>query len=469
MFRTVQGRLTGVALIATLLSLTIGAVVLLALLERSLVREVDQSIRNRAFDVSVEVDITNSLDPSSFPNDPETFVGIIEDPFGLPILDVHNDDEPSVDALLAIFDSIDEAFDEPTNGSVESITLTEGSDNLRVVFMPVELGDELVVAARTLDGVDRTIAEARRFAVVSVSLLTLFVGGLVYLLAGRALQPVERMRSEVESISGGDLGRRLPLRNDDVGTSESSQNEIDRLAITMNSMLGRLEESQEMQRRFTSDAAHELRTPLASMRAQLDVDLAHEATADYKATSKRMSAEVDRMQRLVDDLLGMARAENGSLDPARVGLVDLDDVVLAEISVLAPRVAVRIDTSAVSAASVRGNLDDLRRVVTNLLTNATRHAREQVVVSVYEEGGHSFVRVDDDGSGIPEADRDRVFERFVRLDEARNRDSGGSGLGLALSREIAALHEGDLIIETSSLGGARFVLRLPVAGPGSTG
>ncbi len=469
MFRTVQGRLTGVALIATLLSLTIGAVVLLALLERSLVREVDQSIRNRAFDVSVEVDITNSLDPSSFPNDPETFVGIIEDPFGLPILDVHNDDEPSVEALLAIFDSIDEAFDEPTNGSVESITLTEGSDNLRVVFMPVELGDELVVAARTLDGVDRTIAEARRFAVVSVSLLTLFVGGLVYLLAGRALQPVERMRSEVESISGGDLGRRLPLRNDDVGTSESSQNEIDRLAITMNSMLGRLEESQEMQRRFTSDAAHELRTPLASMRAQLDVDLAHEATADYKATSKRMSAEVDRMQRLVDDLLGMARAENGSLDPARVGLVDLDDVVLAEISVLAPRVAVRIDTSAVSAASVRGNLDDLRRVVTNLLTNATRHAREQVVVSVYEEGGHSFVRVDDDGSGIPEADRDRVFERFVRLDEARNRDSGGSGLGLALSREIAALHEGDLIIETSSLGGARFVLRLPVAGPGSTG
>ena len=241
---------------------------------------------------------------------------------------------------------------------------------------------------------------------------------------------------------------------------ETHGSEISRLAATMNGMLDRLENSQEAQRRFTSDAAHELRTPLASMRAQLDVDLAHPQTADWPATAGRVRTDVERMQRLVEDLLRLARSGGGAT-PAMDRLVDLDDVVLSEVASVSRRPGVELDSSAVSAASVRGSADDLRRLVSNLLSNAMRHAESAVAVSVHEEADHSVLRVDDDGSGVGEEYCEAIFERFVRLDEARSRDSGGSGLGLALSREIAESHGGTLHVESNASGGASFVLRLP--------
>lgn len=458
MLARLQTRLTLIAFAAMLIAGAVAAALFLGVLERSLVAEIDQSITNRALDIAVEIDITNELDSASFPNDPETFVGVIEDPGGEPLLEIHNDDAPDVAALLAVFAAVNGEFDIPVNASIASISLTEGADNLRIVFGEVETGDEIIAVARTLDGVDRTLGNIRNIVALAVPLLAAVVAALVYALSGRALRPVEQIRLQVDEISAGDLSKRVPE-----GVRRSGQDEISRLAATMNQMLGRLESAQATQRRFTSDAAHELRTPLASMRAQLDVDLAHPELADWPTTATRVHGEVERMQRLVEDLLHLARSDGA---PAKNvahpnELVDLDDLLLIEVGSGVWPSGVVVDSSAVSAASVRGNADDLRRILSNLLANAARHARSVVAVSCYESDGQSILMVDDDGPGIAASDRERVFERFVRLDEARNRDRGGSGLGLALAKEIAEAHGGTLHVEASGLGGASFVLRVP--------
>lgn len=458
MFTSLQSRLSLIAFVAMLVALAVGAVLFVGVLQRTLLAEIDQSIINRAIDVSIEIDITNELDNTSFPSDPETFVGVIEDPSGQPILDIHNDDAPDVAQLLDVFASIEGEIDVPVDASIDSITLTEGADNLRLVFTSVDTGDELVAVARTLDGVDRTLSNVRTILIVAVPLIAGLVAVLVYVLAGRALRPVEAIRSQVDGITAGDLTERVP-----VPIGSAGHNEISRLAMTMNKMLGRLEKSHNEQRRFTSDAAHELRTPLASMRTQLEVDLAHPEQADWPATASQVHGDVERMQRLVEDLLRLARADdaNSSTKELRRELIDLDDIVLAELGSLVRREGVRVETSAVSAASVRASSDELRRLVANLLANAMRHAESTVAITLGETAEGSVLRVDDDGSGVASPDRERIFERFVRLDEARSRDAGGAGLGLALSREIAHAHDGTLTVETSELGGASFVLRLP--------
>jgi signal transduction histidine kinase len=461
MLSTVRARVTLIALAAMFATLSLGAVALLLVLRQSLVDEIDRTISNRALDIAFEIDVTNELDNAGFPGDPETFVGIIERPGDGPILDIHNDDEPDARELVGLLvgDPTTDGsivIDTPGSASVSSITQTEGADNLRIVFTEVTEGSELVVVARTLDGVDRTVSQVRTIALIAVPLLSLLVAALVYLLTGRALRPVDRMRAEVDSITAGDLGRRVE--------GSGRPDEISRLAGTMNSMLARLESAQSRQRRFASDAAHELRSPLASMRAQLDVDLAHPETVEWERSASHVRGELDRTQRMVEDLLILARSEDGSSMAVGQGLVDLDDLVLAEASSLAVPESITLGTSQVSAASVRGNADHLRRVVNNLVANAVRHATTMVVVSVAEQNGRAIVVVDDDGAGVPAEDRERIFERFVRLDEARSRDAGGSGLGLALAREIAAAHGGSLAATENERGGARFVLDLPAAG-----
>ncbi len=448
---TVRGRVTLVAFLVTLAALTAGALLFVSVLQQSLTDEIDRTISNRAWDVATGIDINNTLDSASFPSDPETFVGVIEAPFDAPLLDIHNDDVPDPVELIEVFDAV--GFDEPVDAAIESITLTEGSDNLRIVFAAVESGDEIVAVARTLDGVDRLISTVRTQSVVVVPLLALLVAALVHLLTGRALRPVEAIRSEVETITASDLSSRVPE-----GTGDD---EIARLARTMNAMLGRVESSQVAQRRFASDAAHELRSPLASMRAQLDVDLAHPDRADWPATAQSVHGEVERMQLLVDDLLTLARSDAAQPAVTTAALVDLDDLVMVAGGHVVVPDHIRLDLSGVSAATTRGDSGQLQRVVTNVLANAMRHARSTVTVSVAELDGRAQVVVDDDGDGIAPEDRRRIFERFVRLDEARSRDAGGSGLGLALAREVAAGHGGTLVAEASDSGGARFVLDLP--------
>ena len=225
--------------------------------------------------------------------------------------------------------------------------------------------------------------------------------------------------------------------------------------------LGRLEESQARQRRFVGDASHELRSPLANIRQHAEVALAHPERADTAKLARTVLTEGTRMQRLVEDLLRLARADERTA-PVRRALVDLDDVVFEVAADLRQSTALRIDTTAVSAGRVSGDQTELQRMVQNLAENAARHARATVGFVLREDpSGTTTLSVEDDGPGIAEADRQRIFERFVRLDGARARDAGGSGLGLAIVAEIVTAHGGTITVGTSPLGGARFEVLLP--------
>ncbi len=226
--------------------------------------------------------------------------------------------------------------------------------------------------------------------------------------------------------------------------------------------LGPVRAAQERQRRFVSDAAHELRSPVASMRQHAEVAVAHPETTDVRELATTVTSESVRLQAIVEDLLLLARLDEGALRLDQ-DEVDLDDVVLGEARRLRNGGTLAIETGAVGAGRVRGDAHYLDRLVGNLGDNAAHHARARVVFALTAQDGHVTLAVDDDGPGIPESERARVFERFVRLDEARDRASGGTGLGLAIVREIARAHGGEVVLATSSLGGLRAEVTLPTS------
>ena len=228
----------------------------------------------------------------------------------------------------------------------------------------------------------------------------------------------------------------------------------------MNAMLSRLESSRRRQQRFVSDSSHELRSPLASLRQSAEVARAHPDAMPEGELADVVFEETVRMQRLVDQMLLLTRTDEGEIGDRRRE-VDLDDLARTEAARL--RNGLVIDTSRVGDGRVLGDELALGQVVRNLLDNAARHAQSRVEVAVHRNGTRVVLTVDDDGAGIPDDQRERVFERFVRLDEARARDDGGSGLGLAIVREITRAHGGEAAVGGSGLGGARFTVDLPAA------
>ena len=258
---------------------------------------------------------------------------------------------------------------------------------------------------------------------------------------------------EAEQIAFGDLERRLdPPRTRD---------EIAALVETLNRMLDRIDAGARSQRAFIGDASHELRTPIATLRTQLEVALAHPERSDWPRVAAKARDEVERMQRLVEDLLRIARLDDAPRDLRGDASVDLEEIVLAECSALgAP-----VDCSHVLPARVRGREADLRRVVRNLLENAQRYGAGRIAVRLECDRAFARLSIEDDGPGIPSHERSRVFDRFTRLEDSRSRQGGGAGLGLALCRGLVEAHEGQIEIERAELGGARFVVTLPLALP----
>jgi len=332
--------------------------------------------------------------------------------------------------------------------------IEKGEGPYRVVARRVKTasGTYVVYVAHGLEGVARSTDNLERLLWWSLPALLALMGVLTWVVTGRALRPVEAIRQEVEVIGAEDLHRRVP--------EPGSEDEVGRLAHTMNAMLARLEDATERQHRFIADASHELRSPLTGMRAQLEVDLEHPELADWEATERDVLADAIRMQRLVDDLLAIAVVDASTLDAAHREPVDLDEIVLAEARRLGSHPGLTVDTRSVSGAQVDGNADQLLRVVRNLLDNAARHARSRVEVSLNESATAVTLRVVDDGPGIPAADRERVFERFARLDDARGRDGGGAGLGLAIVHDVVVAHGGSVAVE--NVPGAAFTVKLPV-------
>ena len=311
-------------------------------------------------------------------------------------------------------------------------------------------GPITIVAASPLTEVDRSIDALVDVLVLGVPVAVVLVALVAWFLIGRALKPIEDIRAQVEEISATTIDRRVP----EPGTGD----EVDRLAHTMNGMLDRLQHAAERQRRFVSDASHELRSPVATIRTELEVALAQgDGRADWPEVARNVLAEDERLEWLLSDLLELARLDEATPTPFED--VDLDDLALDGAARLRATTDLQVDTSAVRPSRITGSPRQLERVLRNLLDNAARHARTTIRVEVSD----GSVVVEDDGPGIPPDDRERIFERFTRLERARSRHDGGAGLGLALVREIAAHHGGTVSVEDGSLGGARFVVGLPTA------
>ncbi|MEU8382724.1 ATP-binding protein [Streptosporangium sp. NPDC048865] len=298
--------------------------------------------------------------------------------------------------------------------------------------------------------VDPLLAGAVIGGMATLAGLITYIG---YRIVTVSLRPVTAVRAELDEINAHSLDRRVPVSPGD--------DEIHELATSVNRTLARLEGAMERQRQFTADASHELRTPLAGLRAQLEEARLHPGETDLNELTAHSLSDLDRLQAILTDLLLLANLE---CNPSRLReRIDLAMLVRAEVS--RRRDAGRIRLVLASGVSVDAVNSQVGRAVTNLLDNAERHAREAVVVEVRASGDSAEVVVDDDGEGIAEADRARIFERFARLDSARSRDRGGAGLGLAIARSVAHAHGGTLQVGTSPSGGARFVLRLPLAPP----
>jgi signal transduction histidine kinase len=288
---------------------------------------------------------------------------------------------------------------------------------------------------------------------ITYPLLLVVLAGIAWRVMGAALQPVEALRSAAHRISGSGQDERLPV--------PASRDEIHALALTLNSMLDRLAAGRERQRSFVADAAHELRSPLASMQAQLDVSQHLGEDVRDPEIAEDLRAEVSRMATLVEDLLALARLDADPAqapEPERVEVAALVDEVVATRR--RRRVPVEVDPDALRLV-VLVRPDEVCRALGNLVDNAVRHAGSAVQVTARAEATEVVVEVSDDGHGIAEADRERVFERFTRLDEARDRDAGGSGLGLAIAHELVARNGGGIALATSPAGGLSAQVRLP--------
>lgn len=306
--------------------------------------------------------------------------------------------------------------------------------------------------------------------------LVLFVAALTWLLVGRALRPVAAIQREVTEITERDLHRRVPV--------PTARDEISRLARTMNATLDRLQRAMTRQRQFVADASHELRSPIAAVRAQLELALAHPSRTDWPTAVHKALRDTERLQSVASDLLLLARLDAQEAPPRTpVDLAALRDEEMRRhpgAVTAGPAGAGNDgqngrdgqddqdsqdsqDSRDSRDAIVTGSRVQLSRLLTNLTDNARRHARATVSITVTVQDDAVELTVDDDGPGIPACDRERVFERFTRLDHARARQDGGTGLGLAIANDIAHAHGGTLTVHTSPWGGARLLLRLPRA------
>ena len=322
-------------------------------------------------------------------------------------------------------------------------------------------GSSVLVGATPATEVDVSVAAIWSALALTLPPLLLVFALIVWFVVGRALRPVQAITDRVDGISTASLDHRVPVPDGD--------DEVSRLAAVMNRMLERLEDGDRKQRQFSADASHELQSPVATVRMAAELIQRRPIAEKVEVWAGQIVSETDRMVDLIADLLVLSRASDAAISGGRerssirdlLAVLDTQNTVGAEnragievqVALPAEELAVECDPA------------DLMRAIQNLCANAVRHAESTVFVSALSEGSQVVVNVEDDGSGINPEDRDRVFERFVRLDSARSRDAGGYGLGLAIVQAVARRNGGSVIIDSSpSLGGARFRFRLPSVG-----
>lgn len=422
---SVRLRTTAGAVVVVGLALLLGGAALVLVMRATLLEQVADAARARA-------DAVDATDPHPVADD-DGFVQVLS----------ADGRVVAASANVAGADAVD-----LRPGETARVDIVPGEDMLAVA---AAADGRTVVAGQSADDVAEATAVVTRLLGAGLPVLLAVVAVTTWWTAGRALAPVEAVRAEVDAISATQLHRRVP---------EGGHDEISRLARTMNRMLDRLQRAQTRQREFVSDASHELRSPVASIRQHAEVALAHPERTTVADLAGTVLAEDLRVQRLVEDLLLLSRADEHRLRLASVA-VDVDDLVLEEAARLRQSGSVHVDTTGVAAARTTGDAAALRRVLRNLGDNAARHAAGVIALSVSERVGAVVLAVEDDGPGIAPADRERVLHRFVRLDEARDRDAGGAGLGLAIVDELVRAHGGRIEVGSGSAGGARIVVHLP--------
>ncbi|MGW4716901.1 sensor histidine kinase [Nocardia sp. NPDC004260] len=481
-WRSVRVRTTVAATVVVAVALTAAGLAVLAVLRHNLVHSAQMRAEATAHDVANQLATGTDLTRLRLPDAENAPVQVVsldrrvlaadDDLAGKPPMadfapysklsedeeegdDEHEDEhEENGDGDEILSHSPDATTADAEFGDVRlTVDKDDGPHPFRVAALAVTLrGGQpaTVYAGSSLETADSAVADARQAMLIGLPPLLLVVALVTWLVTRRALRPVEAIRRQLAEIMDGDLSRRVP--------EPGSRDEIGRLASTTNATLAALEESTERQRRFIADAAHELRSPIASLRTQLEVAQAHPDLLELDG----LIGDTIRLEHLAADLLLLARLDAG--EQPRADRVDLTVLVREELEHrVRDRVAVRIATPKEPVA-VTGSRTQLARVLGNLVDNAQRHAANTVDVAVdHDADGRVVLSVTDDGPGVPPADRDRIFQRFVRLDDARSRDEGGAGLGLAIVRDVVERHGGAIHV-TDGAPGARFVVTLPAAG-----
>jgi signal transduction histidine kinase len=442
---SLRARLLLVSVVALTVGLAAGGVLLVGVLNFALLRAVNSEALDTAKAVANLVDQDSLSDP--IPVSPGMQVQVVD------AQDRVRAVSAGADRLVPIL------YPDELRGLATGRGLVIPGDRIgldgmvRVVTIGAGLPSDpvRVVVARSIADVTSGVHLLRVTLLIAFPLLVILLAAVSWRITGAALSPVEALRAGAEEITGGARPGRLPVPD--------SRDEVHRLAITLNGMLHRLDSARARQRAFVADAAHELRSPLTNMRTELEVAQRLPGSTDWPALTDDLLTDVDRLSRLVDDLLLLARADDAATRVAApAGPVELGDL-LAEVAARYP--GVRYERPVV-ALSTTGERDALGRVVANLLDNATRHAESTVVLSVTADGAYQKISVCDDGPGIPAADREHVFQRFTRLDDGRARDAGGSGLGLAIVSELVRRHRGTITLSDAGPG-LRAEVRLPVA------
>lgn len=435
------------------LALAAGAVLLVAVLHARLDDAASTSADLRARDIAA-LAVADALPARlALPGEESAFVQVV-DADGSVVASTEN-----IEGEQAV------SQQRPSAGERLLLTATIGPlDNasMRIAVLNADTSDGVVTiyAGESLSELTATTTALVALLVLGVPALALLVGAVTWWAVGRTLRPVGRITRTLTEITASDLHRRVPVPVVD--------DEIGDLAITVNATLERLDTSVETQRRFVADASHELRGPLAALRADLEISVSHPDHTEWGKVARDTLGDVERLQHLTDDLLLLARLDAHQGPPTQP--VDLSSIVDEAIGSIRRRDITLSAHGPDLPAIVTGDADQLRRMMRNLLHNAEQHAHERITVDVATDNGIVRVIVSDDGAGIPTDQRGAVFERFVRLDTARNRDVGGTGLGLAIVADVAANHHGTTAITDGELGGATIVVEIPAATgqPGST-
>jgi signal transduction histidine kinase len=450
--RGLRARVTLVAAAGLLVAFAVADLLVFNALRVSITKSVDETARQGAVSVAALINTHQLPDPVPALGDTITFQ--VLDPAGRIV-----NASPAADRLVPMLSPSQARALARSSGA----TLLHGApfdmpNLLRVVVVRTADG-HLVIAAVPFSFASSSLNVVARAMVIGTPLVFLAFTGMLWLAVGSTLRPIDLLRRGAARVTGTGTPESLPV--------PEARDEVRSLALTLNDMLSRLAAAQQRQRALVSDTAHELRSPIASIRAQLEVALDHPSSQDWAETAQDVLADTLRLSRLAEDLLLLARLDEQSSQATRPGIP-------VDLAALARSVAARYNDARVPVAAgadtalpvlVTGDQERLDRMLVNLIDNAVRYAKSEVTVSVTRTADLAELTVTDDGPGIPEQDRERAFDRFARLDNARSRDSddpGGAGLGLAIVRATVQAYQGSARLESAEPPpGLRATVRLP--------